>query len=138
MPLTLADFGRIAADVPLLVNLQPAGKHLMEDLRRAGGLAAVLHEVIDLLDVDAIDVTGRPFVESLGAAQIWDGDVISVDVPQAAFDARPPSAAMVAALARPTRGWQKLYVDTVLGADVGADLDFLVGASGDQVSREAH
>jgi dihydroxy-acid dehydratase len=31
-----------------------------------------------------------------------------------------------------------LYVDTVLGADVGADLDFLVGGSGDAVSRESH
>jgi dihydroxy-acid dehydratase len=63
---------------------------------------------------------------------------ISVDVPQEELDLRPPSAAMTAALARPTRGWAKLYVDTVLGAEVGADLDFLVGSSGDRVSRESH
>src|SRR3954465_10385787 len=76
VPLTLDDFDRIGADVPLLVDLQPAGKYLMEDLYRAGGLAAVLREVADLLDPEAIDVPGRPFVESLAEAQIWDQDVI--------------------------------------------------------------
>ena len=288
VPLTLEDFDRIAADVPLLVDLQPAGKYLMEDLHRAGGLAAVLREVADLLDPDAIDVTGRPFVESLTEARIWDKDVIrsreapllphagiavlrgnlapagaiikpaaasphllrhrgravvfdsvedfnrridapdldvdadsvlvlrgcgprgypgmpevanmplptkllqqgvrdmvrvcdgrmsgtaygtvvlhvapeaaaggpldrvrdgdwiildvearvlAVDVPDEELAARAPSAALRAALARPDRGWQKLYVDTVLGAETGADLDFLVGSSGAEVSRESH
>jgi dihydroxyacid dehydratase/phosphogluconate dehydratase len=288
VPLTLADFDRIAARVPLLVDLQPAGKYLMEDLHRAGGLAAVLREVVDLLAPDAIDVTGRPFVESLTEARIWDSDVIrardkpvwpsggiavlhgnlapngaiikpaaasphllrhrgravvfdsvedfnaridapdldvdadsvlvlrgcgprgypgmpevanmplptrllrqgvrdmvrvcdgrmsgtaygtvvlhvapeaaaggpldrvrdgdwitldvegrsiTVDVDEREFAAREPSAALRAALARPVRGWQKLYVDTVLGADTGADLDFLVGSSGDVVTRESH
>jgi dihydroxy-acid dehydratase len=288
VPLTLDDFDRIGADVPLLVDLQPAGKYLMEDLYRAGGLAAVLREVADLLDPDAIDVTGRPFVESLTEAQIWDQDVIrnrekpvqphagiavlrgnlapagaiikpaaasphllqhrgravvfdsvedfharidapdldvdadsvlvlrgcgprgypgmpevanmplptkllqqgvrdmvrvcdgrmsgtaygtvvlhvapeaaaggpldrvrdgdwitldvagrrlAVDVPDDELASREPSAALRAALARPARGWQKLYVDTVLGAEVGADLDFLVGSSGDAVIRESH
>ena len=286
--LSLSDFDQVAAGVPLLVNLQPAGKYLMEDLHRAGGLTAVLREVVDLLDPDAIDVTGRPLVESLAGAQIWDRDVIrprddpfqlnagiavlygnlapagaiikpaaaspqllrhrgpavvfdsvedlharidapdlevnadsvlvlrgcgprgypgmpevanlplpakllrrgvrdmvrvcdgrmsgtaygtvvlhvapeaaaggplakvrtgdwitldvpgrriSADVPADEFDARPTSGALAAALARPARGWEKLYVDTVLGAEVGADLDFLVGSSGDQVSRESH
>ena len=46
------------------------------------------------------------------------------------------------ALARPAspyvRGWAKLYVDTVLQADRGCDQDFLVGSSGDAVSRESH
>jgi dihydroxy-acid dehydratase len=67
-----------------------------------------------------------------------EGRHISADVPPEEFDARPPSAALTAALARPARGWEKLYVDTVLGAEAGADLDFLVGSSGDQVSRESH
>ena len=47
-------------------------------------------------------------------------------------------AATEAAYAAPTRGWAKLYVDHVMQADTGADLDFLVGASGDKVSRESH
>jgi dihydroxy-acid dehydratase len=63
---------------------------------------------------------------------------IDVDVPQAELDARPPSAELLEAVTRPTRGWEKLYVDTVQGADTGADLDFLIGASGAEVSRESH
>jgi dihydroxy-acid dehydratase len=288
VPLTLDDFDRIAAEVPLLVDLQPAGRWLMEDLFRAGGLAAVLKEVVDLLDHDAVTVTGEPFVKSLADAQIWDREVIrvrdepmmpnggiavlrgnlapngaiikpaaasphllrhrgramvfdsvedfhariddpaldvdadsvlvlrgcgpkgypgmpevanlplptklleqgvrdmvrvcdgrmsgtaygtvvlhvapeaaaggpldrirtgdwivldvparriDVDVPQDELDARAPSAALLDAVARPVRGWTKLYVDTVLGADTGADLDFLTGSSGDAVTRESH
>ena len=288
VPLTLDDFDRIAAEVPLLVDLQPTGRFLMEDLYRAGGLAAVLNEVADLLDRDAVTVTGEPFVKSLADAQVWDHEVIrsrdapilpnggiallrgnlapdgaivkpaaasphllrhrgralvfdsiedfnarvddpdldvdadtvlilrgcgpkgypgmpevsnmplpakllqqgvrdmvricdgrmsgtaygtvvlhvapeaaaggplarvrtgdrivldvpgrriDVDVPQAEFDARPPAQAMLDRLARPRRGWEKLYVDTVRGADTGADCDFLIGSSGDKVSRESH
>jgi dihydroxy-acid dehydratase len=288
VPLSLDDFDRVGAGVPLLVDLQPAGRHLMEDFHRAGGLAAVLREVRDLLDPDALTVTGRPLVEHLADAQIWDDDVIrhrekplqpdagiavlrgnlapggalikpaaasphllqhrgralvfdsvedfhdrvddpdldvdadtvlvlrgcgprgypgmpevanlplpakllqqgvrdmvrvcdgrmsgtaygtvvlhvcpeaaaggpldrirtgdwitldvaarrlDVDVPQEDLDARPPAAAMTERLARPTRGWEQLYVRTVLGADTGADLDFLVGSSGDRVARDSH
>jgi dihydroxy-acid dehydratase len=288
IPLALADFDRLGADVPLLANLQPAGRYLMEDLHRAGGLFAVLDQVRDLLDPGALTVTGEPLVSYLDGARIWDidvirsraeplqssagiavlhgnlapsgaiikpaaasphllrhrgravvfdsvedlrariddpdldvdadsvlvlrgcgpkgypgmpevsntplpakllregvrdmvrvcdgrmsgtaygtvvlhvapeaaaggpldrvrsGDMISLDVPgrridvevpQQELDARPPSPALVETLARPDRGWQKLYVDTVLGADTGADLDFLVGSSGDAVGRESH
>jgi dihydroxy-acid dehydratase len=66
------------------------------------------------------------------------GRRIDVDVPAEEFAGRAPSPAMQEALARPRRGWERLYVDTVLGADTGADLDFLVGSSGDAVSRESH
>jgi dihydroxy-acid dehydratase len=63
---------------------------------------------------------------------------IDVDVPQSELDARAPSAELLDAVAKPMRGWEKLYVDSVLGADTGADLDFLIGASGSEVSRESH
>ena len=76
VPLAIDDFDNIGARVPLLADLQPAGRHLMEDFHRAGGLHAVLHEVADLLDPDAVTVTGRPLVDYLGAAQIWDREVI--------------------------------------------------------------
>ena len=288
VPLTLDDFDRIGADVPLLVDLQPAGRHLMEDLHRAGGLLAVLREVLDLLDQDALTVTGRPLVDHLADARIWDHEVIrergtplrpqagiavlygnlapagaiikpaaasphllrhrgravvfdsvedlhariddpaldvdadsvlvlrgcgpkgypgmpevsnmplpvtllrqgvrdmvrvcdgrmsgtaygtvvlhvapeaaaggpldrvrtgdpvvldverrriDVDVPQVELDRRPASRAMTESLARPRRGWERLYVQTVMGADTGADLDFLVGSSGDRVARDSH
>jgi dihydroxy-acid dehydratase len=286
--LTLDDFDARGAGVPLLVDLQPAGQFLMEDLFRAGGLLAVLRQVEDLLDRTAITVTGRPLVESLGEAEIWDttvirprtdplledagiavlrgnlapdgavikpaaataellthrgravvfdsvedlharlddpdldidassvlilrgcgprgypgmpevanlplpakllalgvrdmvricdgrmsgtaygtvvlhvapeaaaggplglvrtGDWIVLDVPARRLDidlpadelaARSESAATAAAYAKPLRGWEKLYVDHVRQADTGADLDFLVGSSGDAVSRESH
>jgi dihydroxyacid dehydratase/phosphogluconate dehydratase len=75
--LTIDDFDRIGANVPLLVNLQPAGQYLMDDLFRAGGFLAVLREVRDLLDPTALTVDGRPLVDHLDDAQIWDPDVIT-------------------------------------------------------------
>jgi dihydroxy-acid dehydratase len=74
--LSLSDFDRSGSGVPLLVDLQPAGRHLMDDLHRAGGLLAVLREVRDLLDPQALTVTGRPLVEHLDGAQIVDETVI--------------------------------------------------------------
>jgi dihydroxy-acid dehydratase len=57
--LTLDDFDRRARVCPLLVDLNPAGRFLMEDFHRAGGLLAVLAQVEDLLDPQARTVTGR-------------------------------------------------------------------------------
>jgi len=74
--LTLDDFDRIGSSVPVLVDLQPAGRFLMEDFHRAGGLHAVLREVRDLLDPTALTVTGKPLVDSLDDAPIWDPEVI--------------------------------------------------------------
>jgi dihydroxy-acid dehydratase len=286
--LSLDDFDRIGSSVPLLVDLQPAGRFLMEDFHRAGGVLAVLREVRDLLDPEALTVTGRPLVQYLDDAQIWDPEVIrtrmaplqgeagiavlrgslaptgavikpaaaspellqhrgpavvfdsiedfyariddpdldvdadsvlvlrgcgpkgypgmpevanmplpakllergvrdmvricdgrmsgtaygtvvlhvspeaaaggplalirtgdpvlldvparrlEIDVPQAELAGRSPAPGATAAYASPTRGWQSLYVDTVQQADTGADLSFLVGASGAEVTRESH
>ena len=56
---------------------------------------------------------------------------LDVDVPPEELAApRSPGPAAVAAQAAPTRGWERLYVDHVLQADTGADLDFLLGSSG--------
>src|ERR1700712_5672764 len=76
--LTLDDFDAIGAGVPLLVNLQPAGRFLMDDFQRAGGFLSVLKEVKDLLDPTALTVTGKPLVDYLDDAQIWDHEVIRV------------------------------------------------------------
>jgi dihydroxy-acid dehydratase len=76
IPLTQDDFDSVGASVPLLVDLQPSGRFLMEDFHRAGGLLAVLREVVDLLDPTALTVTGRPLVEYLADAQVWDPEVI--------------------------------------------------------------
>src|SRR5256885_4743414 len=73
IPLTLDDFD---VDVPLLVDLQPAGRYLMEDFHRAGGLRVVLRELADRLDAKALTVAGRPLVDGLAAASGWDPEVI--------------------------------------------------------------
>ncbi|NUU21237.1 MAG: dihydroxy-acid dehydratase [Streptomycetaceae bacterium] len=286
--LTLDDFDRIGSRVPVLADVLPAGRFLMDDFHRAGGLPAVLREVRDLLDPHALTVTGRPLADHLDDARIWDhevireraeplvseggiavlrgnlapdgalikpaaasphllrhrgravvfdsiedfhariddpdldvdadsvlvlrgcgpkgypgmpevsnmplprklleqgvrdmvrvcdgrmsgtaygtvvlhvapeaaaggplalvrsGDVISldvaarridVDVPADELARREPNQATVAGFAAPARGWERLYIDHVLGADTGADLDFLIGSSGSAVSRESH
>ena len=63
---------------------------------------------------------------------------LEIDIPQAELAGRSPAPAATAAYASPVRGWQSLYVDTVQQADTGADLSFLVGASGAEVTRESH
>jgi len=286
--LSLSDFDRTGSGVPLLVDLNPSGRFLMEDFHRAGGLLAVLKEVRDLLDPEALTVTGRPLVDHLAEARIWDeavirrrqapllpdagiavlrgnlapdgavikpaaaspgllrhrgralvfdsiedlharvddpdldvdetsvlvlrgcgprgypgmpevgnmplpsklltkgirdmvrisdarmsgtaygtvvlhvapeaaaggplalvrdGDPIVLDVPARRLDIdvapaqlarRQPPEAMTAAFAAPLRGWERLYVDHVQQADRGADLDFLVGSSGNEVIRGSH
>src|SRR2546422_7804964 len=52
--LTLDDWDRLGRDVPCLVNLMPAGKYLMEDFYYAGGFAAVIREVGDIIHRDAL------------------------------------------------------------------------------------
>ncbi|MEO8262391.1 MAG: dihydroxy-acid dehydratase, partial [Pseudolysinimonas sp.] len=64
--------------------------------------------------------------------------ILSMDVSDAELQARSQTPASEAAYAAPARGWEKLYVDHVMQADTGADLDFLVGSSGSKVSRESH
>ena len=80
-------------------------------------------------------------------AFVRTGDVITLDVENRALtmhvsdeelQSRSQSPASEAAYAAPVRGWTKLYVDHVMQADTGADLDFLTGASGDKVGRESH
>jgi dihydroxy-acid dehydratase len=80
-------------------------------------------------------------------ALVETGDRICLDGPARRLDLRVSDAELGErsrrrAANRPapsfTRGWAKLYVDTVLQADKGCDLDFLVGRSGDHVERESH
>lgn len=75
--LSLEDFDRNGALVPLLVNLMPAGEHLMEDFFEAGGLAAVMHQLGDLLHQDTTTVSGGSVRENVAGAEIWNDDVIA-------------------------------------------------------------
>jgi dihydroxy-acid dehydratase len=78
-------------------------------------------------------------------ALVRDGDIIALDTANATLTLEVSDAELATRAAAwvPTppaydRGWYKLYVDHVLQADTGADLDFLVGKSGSTVTRESH
>jgi L-arabonate dehydrase len=82
VPLRLDDFDLIGRSIPLLVDLQPSGRFLMEDFYYAGGLPVVIAELGDLLHRDHVTVTGRSVAENVAGAQCWDREVIrAIDAP---------------------------------------------------------
>jgi len=76
--LTLDDWESHGADIPLLVNLQPAGEYLGEDFYRAGGVPAVMGELLahGLLFGDALTANGKTVADNVGSARSLDLDVI--------------------------------------------------------------
>ncbi len=76
VPLTLEDFNRLSSGIPLIANLQPSGKHFMEDLFYAGGLQAVMKELQGILNNQCITVNGKTVEENYREAQKYDDDVI--------------------------------------------------------------
>ncbi|THD78264.1 MAG: dihydroxy-acid dehydratase [Phenylobacterium sp.] len=76
VPLDLHDFDEIAREVPLLVNLMPSGKYLMEDFCYAGGVPAVMAEMGDIFHRDAVTVTGKTQGEIAETGQVWNREVI--------------------------------------------------------------
>ncbi|MGH9065833.1 MAG: IlvD/Edd family dehydratase, partial [Acidimicrobiales bacterium] len=74
--LDLDDFDRLGEAVPVLVDLKPTGRFLMEELAAAGGLPAVLLEIADLLHLDALTVTGRTLGEELEGVACFDREVV--------------------------------------------------------------
>ncbi len=82
VPLALDDFDRLAHDLPLLVDLQPSGRFLMEDFYYAGGVPAVVRELGDLIHRDALTVSGKSIGEETAAAPCWNREVIrTMDAP---------------------------------------------------------
>jgi dihydroxy-acid dehydratase len=76
--LTIKDWEEVGYDVPLLVNMQPAGKYLGEEYYRAGGLPAVMHELMTAKRIheDALTINGKTMGENVRAATVRDPDVI--------------------------------------------------------------
>ena len=76
--LDIDDWEKIGYDVPLLVNMQPAGEYLGEDYYRAGGLPAVLHELhaAKRLHGDALTINGKTIAENVARAKATDAKVI--------------------------------------------------------------
>ncbi len=74
--LELEDFDRLASELPCLVNLQPSGKHLMEDFCYAGGLPVVMKEIAHLLHTGHVTATGKTVAENIADAQNYNTEVI--------------------------------------------------------------
>lgn len=74
--LPLDKFDEISRSTPLLANIRPAGKHLMEEFYLAGGLRALLNGMRTLLHTDALTITGQTLGENIADAIIHDPDVI--------------------------------------------------------------
>lgn len=74
--LDLEDFDKLSRGVPLLVDLQPSGQHLMEDFHYAGGLPAALKNISDLLHLDTKTVTGGSLADSIEVAAGYNDEVI--------------------------------------------------------------
>ena len=74
LPLDL--FDEISRRTPLLANMRPSGSYQMEDLYYAGGIPAVLKELLPLLHGDVLTVTGKTLAENLANARIENPDVI--------------------------------------------------------------
>ena len=69
IPITLNDFDAVSRRTPWIANVKPSGEFLMEDFFYAGGLPAVMKEILYLLDGDALTVTGKTMRENLERAQ---------------------------------------------------------------------
>jgi dihydroxy-acid dehydratase len=82
--LSLERFSELGRRTPLLANIRPSGDFLYEDLFRAGGVPALLAELLPLLHGNAMTVTGRTVGENIASARVLDRSVISsIDAPLA-------------------------------------------------------
>jgi dihydroxy-acid dehydratase len=76
IPLSIDRFDALSRRTPLVANVRPAGKYLMEDFYYAGGLRALMTRVRDLLALDARTVEGATLREAIGDAEVFNDDVI--------------------------------------------------------------
>ncbi len=73
----LDDYDKLGSKVPLLVNLLPSGKYLMEDFYYAGGLPVVINELRDLLHMDVKTANGKTMAENVKDAECYNREVIA-------------------------------------------------------------
>ncbi|MGB7097152.1 MAG: IlvD/Edd family dehydratase [Xanthobacteraceae bacterium] len=78
VPLSIGDWEKIGFDVPLLVNMQPAGEYLGEEYYRAGGLPAVMHELLEAgrIHGDALTINGKSVADNIARAKATNPAVI--------------------------------------------------------------
>lgn len=73
----LEDFDRLGSHMPLLVNLMPSGRYLMEDFYYAGGLPVVMQALSAELHMDILTVTGKTLAENIAGAACYNREVIA-------------------------------------------------------------
>ena len=76
MPLDMERFDELSRQVPVLANIRPSGKYLMEDFFYAGGLRALMQNLREKLDLDCLTVTGKTVGENIEGAKVYLPDVI--------------------------------------------------------------
>ena len=74
--LRLDRFDELSRRTPLIANVRPAGKYLMEDFYYAGGLRALMSCIADLLALDARTIEGRTLGDAIVGAQVYNDEVI--------------------------------------------------------------
>jgi dihydroxy-acid dehydratase len=74
--LDMKRFDDISREIPVLANVRPSGKYLMEDFYYAGGIRGLMAELRDRLDLTCLTVTGKPLSESLDGAKVHLRDII--------------------------------------------------------------
>jgi L-arabonate dehydrase len=75
--LTIDDFDRLGSDMPMLLNLMPSGKYLMEDFYYAGGLPVIIDQLRDIIHSDALTINGKSIGENCKGAVCYNRDVIA-------------------------------------------------------------
>jgi L-arabonate dehydrase len=75
--LNLDDFDRLGSEMPLLLNLMPAGKYLMEDFFYAGGLPVIMNELNDQIHKNTMTVNGKTIGDNCKNAPCYNRDVIA-------------------------------------------------------------
>ena len=82
IPLPLEKFNEISSTSPVVANVKPSGKFLMEDFCYAGGLRALMKDISSLLHLDALTATGKTIGENIATAKCFNREVIkSLDQP---------------------------------------------------------
>jgi dihydroxy-acid dehydratase len=76
LKLDMQRFDTLSRDIPVLANVRPSGKYLMEDFFYAGGLRALMRALADRLDLSCLTVTGKPLGENIAGANVYLPDVI--------------------------------------------------------------
>ncbi|HVX98729.1 MAG TPA: L-arabinonate dehydratase [Pseudorhodoplanes sp.] len=74
--LKLQRFDELSREIPVIANVRPSGKYLMEDFYYAGGIRALMMELKDKLDLDCMTVSGKTVGENIKGAKVYNSDVI--------------------------------------------------------------